>query len=595
MNPATERPYLEAKNLVIRHRSNSGEETGEGALVRGIDLRVSSGSVLGIVGQSGSGKSLTAMALLGLLPPNLEVAPESEILLAEEGGEHSLLSLSTRARREVQAHHFGVVFQEAGGSLNPVLTIGEQIVESSLYSGCTGDNAFLQAREALERVRLEPDLVFERFPHALSGGQQQRAMIALALVRRPRFMIADEPTTALDPSVQKDILLLLRSLVDEEGMGLLLITHSFSVIDCIADQVAVMRNGLIVEQGGADRLFTTFKHPYTAALLEALPEVRQHLRGHERTAEGNKKKRPAPNTSAAASASESATPLLEARGLKMHYPILRGVFRRVVGWVKSVDGVDIAVERGGIVALVGESGSGKTSLGLVLARLLKPQQGEILFDGVPLGRARGGELKKLRRRLQVVFQDSAVSLNPRLTPATAMIELMACHGIGSSREERLERARQSFAQVQLEERFLDCYPAQLSGGQRQRAAIARALCLSPEFLICDEITASLDILVQAEILNLLLDLRARHNLSMLIITHDINLVRHISNRVLVMNAGKIVESGDVEQVCNHPRSEYTRKLLEAELRLPDATIAELAARAQKTALSLGAGSVASQA
>ena len=563
--------------------------------MRGIDLRLSGGSVFGLVGQSGSGKSLTALALLGLLPPNLEVAPASEILLSAEGGKHSLLSLSTGARREMQARHFGVVFQEAGSSLNPVLTIGEQIIESLIYSGCTGDTALLRAREALERVRLEPDLVFERFPHALSGGQQQRVMIALALARRPRFMIADEPTTALDPSVQKDILLLLRSLVDEEGMGLLLITHSFSVIDCVADRVAVMRDGLIVEQGEADRLFTTFEHPYTAALLEALPEVRQHLRDQEKTAAGNKKERPAKNTSATTSASDSAAPLLEARGLKMYYPILRGVFRRVVGWVKSVDGVDITVERGGIIALVGESGSGKTSLGLVLARLLKPQQGEILFDGAPLGRARGSELKKLRRRLQVVFQDSATSLNPRLTPATAMVELMACHGIGSSREERLERARQSFAQVQLEERFLDCYPAQLSGGQRQRAAIARALCLSPEFLICDEITASLDILVQAEILNLLLALRARHNLSMLIITHDINLVRHISNRVLVMNAGKIVENGKVEQVCTRPRSDYTRKLLEAELRLPDATIAELAARAQKTALSLDSRPVASKA
>ncbi len=586
MNPTPERPCLEVKNLVIRHRSNAGGED----IVRGLDLRLSGGSVLGIVGQSGSGKSLTAMALLGLLPPNLEVAPESEILLMEEGGMHSLPSLSARALRKMQARHFGVVFQEAGGSLNPVLTIGEQIVESLVYSGCTDDTALQRAREALERVRLEPDLVFERFPHALSGGQQQRAMIALALARRPRFMIADEPTTALDPSVQKDILLLLRSLVDEEGMGLLLITHSFSVIDCVADRVAVMRNGLIVEQGEADRLFTTFEHPYTAALLEALPEVRQRLGSHEKPAAASRSKRAPKDSSTKASAGESTAPLLEARGLKMHYPILRGVFRRVVGWVKSVDDVDIAVERGGITALVGESGSGKTSLGLVLARLLKPQQGEILFDGTPLNRARGPELKKLRRRLQLVFQDSTTSLNPRLTPATAMIELMACHGIGSSREERLERARQSFGQVQLEERFLDCYPAQLSGGQRQRAAIARALCLSPEFLICDEITASLDILVQAEILNLLLDLRARHSLSMLIITHDINLVRHISNRVLVMNAGRIVENGEVEQVCNRPQSDYTRKLLEAELRLPDAAIAELAARAQKTALSQGAAS-----
>ena len=588
MIPAAERPCLEANNLVIRPRSSSGED----AIVRGIDLRLSSGSVFGIVGQSGSGKSLTAMALLGLLPPNLEVAPESEILLTEGGNKHSLLPMSDRDRRQMQARHCGVVFQEAGGSLNPVLTIGEQIVESLVYGGCVGDVAFLRAREALERVRLEPDLVFERFPHALSGGQQQRAMIALALARRPRFMIADEPTTALDPSIQKDILLLLRSLVDEEGMGLLLITHSFSVIDCVADQVAVMRDGLIVEQGEADGLFTRFAHPYTTALLEALPEVRQHLRDREKTAEGGREPKPSKNASAATSAGKKAAPLLEARGLKMHYPVLSGVFRRVVGWIKSVDGVDIAIERGSITALVGESGSGKTSLGLVLARLLKPQQGEILFDGTPLGKARGGELKKLRRRLQLVFQDSTTSLNPRLTPATAMIELMACHGIGASREERLERARQSFAQVQLQERFLDCYPNQLSGGQRQRAAIARALCLSPEFLICDEITASLDILVQAEILNLLLDLRARHNLSMLIITHDINLVRHISSRVLVMNAGKIVENGEVEQVCNCPRSDYTRKLLEAELRLADATVAELAARARKTALSMNTGSVA---
>ena len=580
MSPASERPCLEAKNLVVRHRS----DPDKGAIVRGVELRLSSGSVFGLVGQSGSGKSLTALAILGLLPPNLEVGPESEILLTEAGNSHSLLQLSARARREMQARHFGVVFQEAGGSLNPVLTVGEQIVESLAHSGCNDESPLLRAREALERVRLEPNLVFDRFPHALSGGQQQRAMIALALARRPRFMIADEPTTALDSSVQKDILLLLRSLVDEEGMGLLLITHSFSVIDCVADRVAVMRDGLIVEQGEADRLFTTFEHPYTAALLEALPEVRQHLHEQEKTATGSKKKRPEKDASALTSDGENpATPMLEARGLKMHYPILRGVFRRVIGWVKSVDGVDIAIERGGITALVGESGSGKTSLGLVLARLLRPQQGEILFDGASLFRSRGAELKKLRRRLQLIFQDSTTALNPRLTPATVMIELMACHGIGSSREERLECARQSFAQVQLEERFLDCYPAQLSGGQRQRAAIARALCLSPEFLICDEITASLDILVQAEILNLLLDLRARHNLSMLFITHDINLVRHISSRVLVMHAGRIVENGEVEQVCNHPRSDCTRRLLEAELRLPDAVIAGLAARARKSA------------
>ena len=446
-----------------------------------------------------------------------------------------------------------MIFQEPMTSLNPVFTIGEQIVEAIelTWPAISPAAARRQTLETLEKVKLDnPQQRIDEYPHRLSGGERQRVMIAMALACEPDLLIADEPTTALDVTVQAEILKLMRELQQRTRMSILFITHDLGVVAQIADRVAVMQNGKIVEQGPTRSVLRDPQHRYTKSLMASLPEnlPRESRRGG--AAEQ------VPKMAADRS-------LIRVDNLRVHYPVRSGLLRRITAYVKAVDGVNLSIERGQIVALVGGSGCGKTTLGRALLRLVKPGAGSIYFQGEDLTRAKPARMKQLRSKLQYIFQDPASSLNPRLSVATTLVEPMAVHGIGDSHEHRLQLAENALRDVQLEPRHLWRFPHQFSGGQKQRIGIARALCLNPDFIVCDEITSSLDVSVQAGILKLLLLLREQRNIALLFITHDIGVVEYISDKTAVMHRGKIVEMGDTASVCGRPENPYTRRLISA--------------------------------
>ncbi len=520
---------------------------GERVAVDGIALRVERGETVCLVGESGSGKSVTALALMGLLPDNARV-DGGRARFAPDEVAVDLLALPEAEHRRLRGARMAMIFQEPMTSLNPVLTVGEQIREvlAIHQPELSAEAARERVIAAMAQVKLpEPASRYHEYPHRLSGGQRQRVMIAMALVCEPDLLIADEPTTALDVTVQAEILALLRELQERRRMGLLFITHDFGVVAQVAHRVAVMRHGRIVETGATQALLGAPEHDYTRALLDALPERR--TRGA----------RPAP----------AAEALVRFDDLKVHFPIRRGLLRRVVGHVKAVDGVSLAIPRGGITALVGESGSGKTTVGRALLRLTDATDGRIAFDDRDITRLGRRALRPVRRRLQAVFQDPYSALNPRLSLATILTEPMAVHGIGRDQAERRERALAVLEQVDLPVDSLERYAHEFSGGQRQRLGIARALCLEPAFLLCDEVTSALDVSVQAGILDLLLRLRAERGLTILFITHDLGVVRYLADAVAVMEAGRLVEQGSVAQVLDAPREGYTRRLIEAVPRL----------------------------
>ena len=420
----------------------------------------------------------------------------------------------------------------------------------------------------------------DEYPHRLSGGQRQRVMIAMAIACRPALLIADEPTTALDVTVQAEILSLMQELKRRRAMSLFFITHDFGVVAQIADRVAVMREGRIVETGTLEDVLERPAHPYTRQLLAAVPEnlartSRDPSLGGLRAAGvwsggrpsiGVRRTHRPPLRHLAAGPPE----LVRLEGLEVHFPIHQGVLERTVGHVRAVDGIDLSIHRGQILALVGESGCGKTTLGRAVLRLVEPTGGKVHFEGRELTGLSRRAMRPMRRRLQFVFQDPASSLNPRLTVATTLTEPMSAHGIGESLEERLETAAQTLVEVQLTRDHLWRYPHELSGGQRQRIGIARALCLRPDFVVCDEVTSALDVSVQAEVLQLLLDLRRDHALTLLFITHDIGVVEYLSDTTAVMHEGRIVELGPTMRVCATPEHPYTRRLIGAVPRLPRA-------------------------
>jgi peptide/nickel transport system ATP-binding protein len=511
--------------------------------VAGIDLALTGGETLCLVGESGSGKSVTALALMGLLPGRARMSAGA-LTLEHGGGISELAGLDAEAHRRLRGRRMAMVFQEPMTSLNPVMTVGEQVREvlAIHQPGVSAAEGRARVEAVFEQVRLpEPAQRYDEYPHRLSGGQRQRVMIAMALVAEPDLLIADEPTTALDVTVQAEILALLRDLQARTGMGLLFITHDFGVVAAIADRVAVMRRGAIVESGDRKTLLSEPQHPYSRALLDALPERRP------------RPATPAPNPEVA----------LEVRRLAVHFPIRRGVLRRTVGHVRAVDGVDLTVRRGGITALVGESGSGKSTVARAILRLERPTSGSVWWEGEDLARLDGAELRRRRRHLQAVFQDPYSALNPRLSVATMLTEPMAVHGLGRDSADRLARARRLLELVDLPADSLDRYAHAFSGGQRQRLGIARALALEPRFLVCDEITSALDVSVQAGILDLLLRLRAEEGLSLLFITHDLGVVGYLADEVAVMEAGRIVEHGPTDQVLRSPREAYTQRLVAA--------------------------------
>ena len=569
-------PLLEVRNLHTWFRA--GGETVRA--VDGVSFHIEPGETFCLVGESGSGKSVSALSVIRLLPADLVERCDGEVLyrLDREARvpPRDLLRVPEEELMRVRGGQVAMIFQEPMTSLNPVFTVGDQIVEAiRLARPRLGhEEARRRAVEALAEVRIErPELRADEYPHRLSGGQRQRVMIAMAIACRPGLLIADEPTTALDVTVQAEILGLMQELKRRRGMSLFFITHDFGVVARIADRVAVMREGRIVESGSLGEILERPAHPYTRQLLAAVPENLARASHPDspaaRTLTAAAGADDAPLSSRPDSGSAASPPeLLRLEGLEVHFPIRQGVLKRTVGHVRAVDGVDLGIRRGRILALVGESGCGKTTLGRAALRLVEPTGGRVHFDGRELTGLARRELRPMRRRLQIVFQDPASSLNPRLTVASTLTEPMAVHGIGESFEERLELAAQTLAEVQLPRDYLWRYPHELSGGQRQRVGIARALGLRPDFLVCDEITSALDVSVQAEVLELLLELRRERALTLLFITHDIGVVEYLSDTTAVMFQGRIVELGPTAQVCGAPEHAYTRRLIAAVPRLP---------------------------
>ena len=513
--------------------------------VRDVSFEVRKGETVCLVGESGSGKSVTGLSVLGLLGDSASHPQGAVELAGSDGGEPiSLLHAPENLLQEVRGARIAMIFQEPMTCLNPVLTIGEQLTEPlELHLGLSGAPARARALELLQQVEMpDPERKLDDYPHRLSGGQRQRVMIAMALACEPDLIIADEPTTALDVTIQAQILQLMANLQAQRDTALLFVTHDLSVVSEIADRVLVMQKGQLVEAGGKKEVLTNPQHPYTRQLLAAVPANLPRL---------NK----APNT--------GAPPLVSVRNLQVYFPVRAGVLQRHVDDVRAVDDVSLDIQPGRTLAVVGESGSGKTTLGKAILGLIRPTGGEVEYDGVNLAGLSRREFTPFRRDLQMVFQDPQSSLNPRLNIETILTEPMAVHKIGASRAERRERAAAFMDKVGLDPAMLNRYPHEFSGGQRQRIGIARAIALEPKFIVCDEVTSALDVSVQATILELMQSLKEELGLTYLFITHNIDVVRYFADDIAVMHKGRLVEGGLAEAVCDHPSNDYTKSLLAA--------------------------------
>ncbi|TWA69510.1 microcin C transport system ATP-binding protein [Azospirillum baldaniorum] len=526
---------LQVRNLHVEFRSGGGAMHA----VKGVSFDIAKGETLALVGESGSGKSVTALSILQLLPYPMARHPHGSIRF--RGTE--LVGAEEKVLRDVRGDRIAMIFQEPMTSLNPLHSIERQINETLfLHKGLSRAAARKRTLELLRLVGLpNPEKRLNAYPHELSGGQRQRVMIAMALANEPDLLIADEPTTALDVTIQAQILELLKDLQRRFGMALLLITHDLGVVRKMADRVCVMNQGEIVEQAEVADIFARPQHPYTRKLLAAEPK-------------GDPLTPPA-----------DAPEVMAADNLKVWFPIKKGLLRRTVDHVRAVDGVSVNVRQGHTVGVVGESGSGKTTLGLALLRL-HASEGAIRFDGKDIQGWQAKKLRGLRREMQVVFQDPYGSLSPRLSVGQIIGEGLTIHGIGSGAE-RDAMVAKALEEVGLDPSSRHRYPHEFSGGQRQRIAIARALVLKPKFVVLDEPTSALDMSVQAQIVDLLRDIQARNNLAYLFISHDLRVVRALSSHVIVMKDGKVVEQGPTRRIFEEPREEYTRALLAAALNL----------------------------
>lgn len=545
-------------------------EDGRVRAVEDLSFDIPRGGTVGLVGESGSGKSVTAMTLMRLIP-----TPPGEISAGRiDFDGQDLLALSDRQMRQIRGKRIGMIFQEPMTSLNPVFRIGEQVAEVlRQHEGLSRRAARDRTLELLDQVGLpRPKQLIDSYPHQLSGGQKQRVMIAQAMSCEPDLLIADEPTTALDVTIQKQVLDLMGELQAKYGMSLLFITHDLGVIAEIASQVVVMYRSRKVEEGPTEALFQRAEHPYTRGLIACRPALDSNPRRLLTVADfvgakGETLEVPAERLLPQVKRSEADLakdqPLIQVDDLQTWYPVTGGFFGKVVDHVRAVDGVSLTIRRGQTFGLVGESGCGKTTLGRSLLRLAQPTGGRIQFDGQDVLAAGDAELRALRKRMQIIFQDPYSSLNPRMTVADILLEALKEYQPNATRAENRDAASHLLERVGLSPSHLGRYPHEFSGGQRQRIGIARALAVQPEFLVCDESVSALDVSVQAQILNLLLDLQEEFGLTYLFISHDLSVVNFIADYVGVMNQGKLVEYGTAEQIYTNPQQDYTRKLLAA--------------------------------
>ena len=566
---------LEVRNLSVGFETRAGYISA----IEEVSFTLRRGETLGIVGESGSGKSVTSLAIMRLIPTPPGRITSGEIWFDSPSlGRVNLLTLSPTQMRHLRGNEIAMIFQEPMTSLNPVFTCGDQVVEAiRLHQKVSYKEAKERTLALFEEVKLpNPARIFAAYPHQLSGGQKQRVMIAMAISCEPALLIADEPTTALDVTVQKTILDLLLELQARHHMSLIFISHDLGVIGEICDEVLVMYKGKVVEQGSVRDIFSHPKEAYTKGLIACRPPLDKRLHRLPTLADFLKapEKLTVEEALRAETVSEAAyrqrqqklaqqEPLLRVENLQVYFPVTKGIFGKVVDYVKAVDNVSFTVYPGETVGLVGESGSGKTTTGRAILRLIEPTGGRVVFMGKEVTGLSAEELRRLRRHMQIIFQDPYSSLNPRLTVGTALMEPLLFHKIAQTPKEAKEKVIELLEKVGLEADHFYRYPHEFSGGQRQRIAIARALAVQPKFIICDESVSALDVSVQAQVLNLLLDLQEQLGLSYLFISHDLSVVKFMSDRLLVMNQGQVVESGYAEDIYRNPQHPYTQKLIEA--------------------------------
>ncbi len=584
---------LEVKNLVTAFHAH-GELN---RAVNDVSFTLKEGETIGIVGESGSGKSVTSLSIMGLIDKAHGSITGGEIIYhSKTKGAVNLEKLSSAEMRYYRGNEIAMIFQEPMTSLNPVYTCGNQVMEAILLHQKVNKTIAKQKTIALfNQVQLpDPERVFNSYPHQISGGQKQRVMIAMAMSCNPSVLIADEPTTALDVTVQKTILDLMLQLQQQHHMGIMFITHDLGVIAELADKVIVMYNGKIVEQGPVLEIFSNPKHPYTRSLLACRPPLDKRLQRLPVSSDFMKKDSDGNMVEIQRSVSEAINnviiskqeridnhkelyardKILEVQNLKTYFPKTKNFFGKTLDWVKAVDDVTFDVYEGETLGLVGESGCGKTTLGRTILRLNEPTEGKIFFQKNDLMRLKTEDMRHLRKDMQIIFQDPYSSLNPRITIGEALIEPMTVHGVLSNYKERKQRVLELLKTVGLDEKQFNRYPHEFSGGQRQRVCIARALVLNPKFIICDESVSALDVSVQAQVLNLLNDLKREFKFTYIFISHDLSVVKFMSDRMIVMNKGKIEEMGDADEIYMNPQKEYTKKLINS---IPKGQLADIKA------------------